>query len=127
VAGIAGFALLGVGIAVVLPLAFAAAGRMGSHAGQAIAGVATVTYVTGLAAPTLIGTIGELASLRVSFGVVAAAVTVMALSAGVLGTGRGASVSSGDGERPRSSGSSGSSGSSQGGGHPAHGVGEHLG
>lgn len=83
-AGLAGFAMLGVGIAVVVPLTFAAAGRSGENASQAIAGVATVTYTTGLIAPTLVGGIGELASLRVSFGVVAAALAVMVLIAGAL-------------------------------------------
>jgi MFS family permease len=83
--GIAGFALLGTGIAVVVPLAFAAAGRSGPNPGQAIAGVATVTYTTGLIAPTLIGTIGEVASLPASFAVVTAATAVLVVGAGVLG------------------------------------------
>ncbi|MFD5320886.1 MFS transporter [Streptomyces sp. NPDC127098] len=83
--GILGFALLGIGIAVVIPLAFAAAGRSGPNPSQAIAGVATVTYTTGLIAPTLIGMIGELASLRASFALVTAALTVLVVGAGVLG------------------------------------------
>ena len=70
--GVVGFALLGVGIAVVVPLAFAAAGRSGPAPGQAIAGVATVTYTTSLVAPTLMGLIGEVSSLRMSFAVVQA-------------------------------------------------------
>ncbi|SFC90501.1 MFS transporter [Streptomyces aidingensis] len=95
--GIAGFALLGVGIAVVVPLAFAAAGHSGPEPSQAIAGVATITYTTGLAAPTLIGVVGELTSLRVSFAIVAAAMAVMVATAGVLGTHRTKAVASGDG------------------------------
>ncbi|MFR9726377.1 MFS transporter [Streptomyces sp. MS19] len=87
VQGTAGFALLGIGIAVVVPLAFAAAGRSGPNPSQAIAGVATVTYTTGLIAPTLMGMIGDLASLRASFAVVTAGVAVFGLAAGVLGTG----------------------------------------
>lgn len=83
-AGIAGFALLGVGIAVVVPLAFAAAGHSGPAPGQAIAGVATITYTTGLAAPTVIGALAELASLRASFALVTAATAVLVLAAGVL-------------------------------------------
>ncbi|MGP4110989.1 MFS transporter [Streptomyces sp. 4N509B] len=82
--GTAGFALLGVGVAVVVPLAFAAAGRVGDNPNQAIAGVATVTYTTGLLAPPLIGGLGELASLRASFAVVTVAMAVMILAAGVL-------------------------------------------
>ncbi|MGK5529221.1 MFS transporter [Streptomyces sp. URMC 129] len=87
--GIAGFGLLGVGIAVVIPLAFAAAGRSGPNPSQAIAGVATITYSTGLAAPTLVGLIGEVSSLRVSFAVVTAATVVLVVAAGVLGAPRG--------------------------------------
>ncbi|TDC66590.1 MFS transporter [Streptomyces hainanensis] len=83
--GIVGFALLGVGIAVVIPLAFAAAGRSGPNPSQAIAGVATITYTTGLIAPTLIGMVGEVASLRASFGLVTLSLTVLVLGAGVLG------------------------------------------
>jgi fucose permease len=112
--GIAGFALLGVGIAVVVPLAFAAAGRSGDNPSQAIAGVATVTYTTGLVAPTLIGSIGEVTSLRTSFAVVTAATAIMVLIAGVLGG------------RPRRA-PRGSGGGSQDRGHPAHGLGDHLG
>ena len=48
----AGFALLGLGIAVVVPLCFAAAGRSGPNPSQAIAGVATITYTSGLIAPS---------------------------------------------------------------------------
>ncbi|MGO4430272.1 MFS transporter, partial [Streptomyces sp. MCAF7] len=45
---IAGFGLLGLGVAVVVPLAFAAAARSGPNPSQAIAGVATITYTSGL-------------------------------------------------------------------------------
>jgi MFS family permease len=93
--GILGFALVGVGIAVVVPLAFAAAGRSGPAPGQAIAGVATVTYTTGLVAPTLIGVIGEFSSLRVSFAVVTVATVVLITGAGVLGPRRAAPVAGG--------------------------------
>ncbi|PJE95092.1 MFS transporter [Streptomyces carminius] len=93
VAGVAGFALLGIGIAVVVPLCFAAAGHSGPAPGQAIAGVATITYTTGLIAPTLIGTVAELASLRAAFGLVTAGTVVLVLAAGVLGApGRGGVV-----------------------------------
>jgi MFS family permease len=83
----AGFALLGVGIAVVVPLAFAAAGRKGPNPSQAIAGVATVTYTSGLIAPFVIGTIADATSLVVSFGVVTALACGLAVFAGVLRTG----------------------------------------
>jgi MFS family permease len=63
----AGFGLLGLGIAVVVPLAFAAAGRAGPNPSQAIAGVATVTYTSGLVAPSVIGGIAQASNLTVSF------------------------------------------------------------
>ncbi|MEU5435895.1 MFS transporter [Streptomyces sp. NPDC020719] len=66
----AGFALIGLGVAVVVPLAFAAAGRGGSNPSQAIAGVATITYTSGLIAPSAMGTIADLTSLVVSFALV---------------------------------------------------------
>ncbi|MEU8850911.1 MFS transporter [Streptomyces sp. NPDC048564] len=62
-----GFALLGLGIAVVVPLCFAAAGRSGSNPSLAIAGVATITYTSGLVAPSAIGGIAQATSLMVSF------------------------------------------------------------
>lgn len=99
--GIAGFALIGVGIAVVVPLCFAAAGRRGPNPGQAIAGVATITYTTGLAAPTVIGLIGELGSLRASFALVAAGTAVLVLGAGVLAEPGGKAVRSGAGADQR--------------------------
>ena len=80
-AALAGFALIGVGCAVVIPLVFAAAARRDEHAGRGIAGVATIAYGAGLAAPAAIGGIAELTSLPVSFGVVAALTTVMGLMA----------------------------------------------
>ncbi|MEU0689697.1 MFS transporter [Streptomyces uncialis] len=79
-----GFALLGLGVAVVVPLAFAAAGRSGPNASQAIAGVATVTYTSGLIAPSAIGTLADLTSLVVSFGVVTVLAFGLIAFAGVL-------------------------------------------
>src|SRR6478609_1632515 len=64
--GLLGFALLGIGLAVVVPLVFAAAGRVGTHPARSIAGVAVV------------------ASLTTSFCLVAALVGIIALAAGVL-------------------------------------------
>ncbi|MDF4249343.1 MFS transporter [Streptomyces sp. WMMB303] len=70
-AAVVGFALIGVGIAVVVPLCFAAAGRTAAAApGQAIAGVATLAYASGLAAPAAVGWIAESTTLSASFGVV---------------------------------------------------------
>ncbi|MFD0061930.1 MFS transporter [Streptomyces sp. NPDC056690] len=83
----AGFGLMGLGIAVVVPLAFAAAGRSGPNPSQAIAGVATITYTSGLIAPSAIGTVADATSLVVSFGLVTFLACGLAVFAGVLRTG----------------------------------------
>jgi predicted MFS family arabinose efflux permease len=82
--GIPGFALVGLGIAVVVPLAFAAGGRAVPHAGQGIAAVATVAYGAGLAAPGTIGAIAQVSSLPAAFAIVAALCALFALGAGAL-------------------------------------------
>lgn len=82
--GLAGFALLGIGVAVVVPLVFAAAGRVGPHPARSVAGVAGVAYGSGLVAPGVIGGIASASSLTTAFCVVAGLVAVMASSAGVL-------------------------------------------
>ncbi|QKW53339.1 MFS transporter [Streptomyces buecherae] len=79
-----GFALLGLGVAVVVPLAFAAAGRSGPAPSQAIAGVATITYTSGLIAPSAMGSVADLTSLTVSFGLVTLLALGLVVGAGVL-------------------------------------------
>ncbi|WP_250036234.1 MFS transporter [Paractinoplanes maris] len=81
---IAGFGLLGIGIAVVVPLVFAAAGRSSEHPGRSIAGVAGIAYGSGLIAPGIIGGIAHLSSLTVSFGVIVGLMVIMTLAASVL-------------------------------------------
>ncbi|MFC6162218.1 MFS transporter [Kribbella jiaozuonensis] len=80
----AGFGLIGVGIAVVVPLAFAAAGHTGPNPSQAIAGVATITYASGLVAPSIIGGIAQASNLTMSFIVVTALTSGLAVFARVL-------------------------------------------
>ncbi|MFE9014100.1 MFS transporter [Streptomyces cyaneofuscatus] len=87
VAAMGGFGLLGLGVAVVVPLAFAAAGRSGPNPSQAIAGVATITYTSSLIAPSAIGALAETTSLVVSFGVVTALALGLVVGAGVLRAG----------------------------------------
>jgi MFS family permease len=79
-----GFALIGIGIAVVVPLVFAAAGRIGPHPGRSIAGVAGISYGSGLVAPGVIGGIARLSSLTISFVVVVVLTAAMAAGAGLL-------------------------------------------
>ncbi|MDH6217190.1 MFS transporter [Streptomyces pseudovenezuelae] len=83
----AGFALMGLGIAVVVPLCFAAAGRSGPNPSQAIAGVATITYTSGLIAPSLIGGVAQASSLVVSFVLVSVLASGLVVFAGVLRAG----------------------------------------
>lgn len=84
VLGILGFALIGVGVSVVIPLAFAAAGRIGRHPAREIAGVATISYGAGTAAPAVIGWVAQASSLSVSFIVVTVLVAMIALAAGAF-------------------------------------------
>jgi MFS family permease len=64
-----GFALVGVGAAVIIPLAFSAAGKLPNIApGRGIAGVATIGYAGFLAGPPIIGIVADLTSLR--FGLI---------------------------------------------------------
>ena len=85
--GLAGFGLLGIGVAVVVPLVFAAAGRVGPHPARSIAGVAGIAYGSGLVAPGIVGGIAAASSLTTAYVVVACLVIVMALAAGVLRAG----------------------------------------
>jgi len=86
---IIGFALVGIGVATVVPLAFAAAGRIGAEsgsaaAGNAIAGVATIAYGAGLAAPGVIGGIAGLTSLPWSFVFVATLIVIIVFAGRAL-------------------------------------------
>ncbi len=84
VPAIAGFLLIGLGVAVVVPLVFAAAGNVSTNPSQAIAGVATISYGAGMAAPGIVGGIAQVTSLPVSFGVVTVLCVLMTLGAGLL-------------------------------------------
>lgn len=84
VAAFAGFALLGAGVALVVPLVFAAAGRVGAHPARSIAGVAGIAYGSGLITPGVIGAVASATSLKVSFGLVAGVLAMVPLAAGVL-------------------------------------------
>jgi predicted MFS family arabinose efflux permease len=81
---IAGFGLIGVGIAVVVPLVFAAAGRLDGQPGRNIAGVAGIAYGSGLIAPGVLGGIGHVWSLTISFILVALLLAAMGAAAGAL-------------------------------------------
>ena len=79
-----GLALIGIGIAVVVPLVFAAAGRTGASAGEGVAGVATITYLSGLIAPAATGWTAGALSYPAAFCLVTVMAALMALLAGAL-------------------------------------------
>jgi MFS family permease len=81
-AGIAGFALLGLGLAPVVPIAFSAAGDLDRRAtGRLVGRVATTGYVGSVAGPIMIGWLAEATSLRLSLGLVVLLALVIAVSA----------------------------------------------
>ena len=69
---IAGFGLVGLGLANVIPTLFSTAGNLsGINPGTGIAGVATIGYAGFLFGPPLVGTIAEIFSLREALSIVA--------------------------------------------------------
>lgn len=67
---VVGFLAVGVGVASITPLAFAAAGRTAASAGAGMAAVASVGYAGFLLAPPLVGTVADLVDLRAALGAV---------------------------------------------------------
>ena len=83
--GVVGCALVGLGIANIIPVLFSAAARVpGLPPGQALAAVATTGYLGFLAGPPLIGVVAEAAGLAVGLGLVSGACAFVALKAGAL-------------------------------------------
>jgi MFS family permease len=86
-AGVAGFALLGVGLACVVPVTFSAAGHLGGGlAGVAISRVAAVSYLATFAGPPIIGLVADRVGLSVALAIPVALAGVIALCAGAVGT-----------------------------------------
>jgi MFS family permease len=84
-AGIAGFALLGLGLAPVVPIAFSAAGDLDPRAtGRLVGRVATIGYVGSVVGPIMIGWLAEATSLRTSLGLVVLLALAIAASARAL-------------------------------------------
>jgi fucose permease len=83
--GVVGCALVGLGIANIVPVLFSAAARVpGVPPGQALAAVATTGYLGFLAGPPLIGAVAAAAGLAVGLGLVSGACAFVALKAGTL-------------------------------------------
>ncbi len=81
-AAIAGFALLGLGLAPVVPIAFSAAGDLDPRAtGRLVGRVATLGYVGSVAGPIMIGWLAEATSLRTALGLVVVLALAIAVSA----------------------------------------------
>ena len=82
---LAGFALVGVGLANIIPLTFSAAGnKKGVAPGAGIAGVASIGYAGFLAGPPLIGLIAEASSLRVSLFLIMLLAGSLVFAAGAI-------------------------------------------
>jgi predicted MFS family arabinose efflux permease len=83
--GIAGFAVMGLGLSAVFPLSLRAAGEDPERAGPALAAVSTLGYTGFLAGPPAIGLLAELLGLGGALACVCALLALAALLAGHLG------------------------------------------
>lgn len=82
---LAGFALVGSGLAVIVPIVFSAAGRMrGVASGPAIAAVTTTGYLGFMTGPPAIGFLADLVSLRGALGAVILLILLMAVLSGTV-------------------------------------------
>jgi MFS family permease len=84
VAGVIGFALMGVGFANIVPVLFSAAGRAGVSPSAGIAVVTMIAYGGLLIGPPLIGGLSELVGLSAALSVVAVFGLLLALGARVI-------------------------------------------
>jgi MFS family permease len=83
--GLLGFALMGIGYATIVPMAFTrAASQKDVSAGTAIASVATLGYGGILLGPPILGGLAELTSMRLAFLLLVILALVMAALGGAL-------------------------------------------
>lgn len=83
--GVAGFGLLGAGLAGVLPVVFGVAGGQDhGGSGPTIAAVSTFGYLGFLSGPVFVGAVGEFLSLRTALLAVVALTVFMTILAGYL-------------------------------------------
>jgi MFS family permease len=86
-AGVVGFALLGAGLACVVPVTFSAAGHLGGDlAGVAISRVAAISYLATFAGPPIIGLVADVVGLTVALAIPVALAGVVALCARAVAT-----------------------------------------
>jgi predicted MFS family arabinose efflux permease len=84
-AALAGFILIGLGAANIVPVLFSASGRVpGVPAGIALATVTTIAYAGLLLGPALIGFVAQGTSLPTAFALVAAMLALISASAGKI-------------------------------------------
>jgi MFS family permease len=83
-AALIGFAMVGLGVAPIVPLVFSAAAATGRSAGEGIGAVATVGYGGFLAGPPIIGFVAERFDLRVSLLAVGVLLALMTVRRGPL-------------------------------------------
>lgn len=76
---LAGFAAIGAGLGVTVPLVFAAAGSRSDSPGAGVAAVATVGYFAFVLGPPIVGLVADLAGIRVSFALVGVVIAVVVL------------------------------------------------
>lgn len=82
---IAGFAVMGIGLAFVFPVVYSAAGSTpGIPSGRGVAAVATIGYTGFLAGPPLLGFLARATSIQVSLLLVAALIAVITPFTGAL-------------------------------------------
>jgi len=89
-AAIAGFALLGAGLAPVVPTVFSAAGNMRARSGRsALAAVVTISYLGSILGPALIGLVTSVVGLRAALGIPVLLALVAATLAGQVASAPG--------------------------------------
>jgi hypothetical protein len=80
-AGIAGFACLGIGLSLIVPTVFSAAGRLpGLNPGTAIATVSAFGWFGFVCGPPLIGQLASVTSLSLALGVIPVLTTGIVLA-----------------------------------------------
>jgi MFS family permease len=81
-----GFAVFGLGMAVIVPVCFSAAAAAGGHPGHAITAVATIGWVGFLLGPPIIGWLAHATSLPVALGLLPVLCVLIVLGARQLRT-----------------------------------------
>jgi MFS family permease len=83
---LAGFAAVGLAVSVVAPLGFSVAGDLApDRAGEASSVVTVVGYLAFLVGPVFVGTVADLASLRLALATVVPATALVAVLGGRIG------------------------------------------